>query len=155
MPMRAQLIATFAAVLALAGCVSDTVYYAQGVTNTQRDLDVATCTQAAFDRYPARIVTRFPPPRYEPPRQRCDSAGNCTYIPGYFRSSPPIRVDVNEAPREAAFRGCMAAEGYERVELPFCEAGTAVVRETRMPPLTGGTCLLRQRDATPLVVNPG
>ena len=140
--------------LALGGCVADTVYHATGVSTGQRDADAAACTAEARAAYPVRMVTRFRPPEYVPPREVCTAPDNCTIYPGYFRPAVPYTVDVNAAPRRTAFRGCMGGRGYDRIELPYCPEGTAVRRSTRMPPLASDTCLLRQRDAPPLIVNP-
>lgn len=140
--------------MGLASCVSQNVYYAPGVSSGQRDADIARCQSRALAEYPVRTEIRYRAPEYVPPRQVCDASGTCVTRPGYFRAPDPYTVDINENFRRTAFQGCMGARGYDRIDLPYCEEGTAIRQSTTMPPLTAGTCLLRQRGAEPLVVNP-
>ena len=129
---------------ALAACdLSQTVYYAPGVTVAAREADLAQCQAGAFAQYPVRNETRYTPRRYVPPLQICDANGNCRLRPGFFEGGDPYTVDVNRTPRAAATRACMAAEGYTQIELPRCEPGTTVQRSTGMPPLSAGSCILQ------------
>jgi hypothetical protein len=151
--MRLPIILLSAA-MALSGCVTGSVYYAEGVDLATRDADTASCERQALAEYPIRTQIRYTPRIYVPPRQFCDSAGACTVRPGYFEGGDPYTVDVNESFRRTAFAGCMGARGYTRVGLPTCPEGTAVRISTVMPPLTGGTCLYRPAPGPALIVNP-
>lgn len=142
------------ATIALSGCVTGSVYYAEGVELAARDADAAACERQALAEYPVRTQVRYTPRIYVPPRQICDSTGACTVQPGYFEGGDPYTVDVNESFRRTAFTGCMGARGYTRVGLPNCPEGTAVRVSTVMPPLTGGTCLYRPAPGPALIVNP-
>lgn len=146
--------AVLIAAITLSGCVTGSVYYAEGVEIATREADIAACDRQALAEYPIRNQTRFTPRVYVPPRQICDSAGTCVIEPGYFDGGDPYVVDVNESFRRTAFSGCMGARGYARIGLPNCEEGAAIRLSTVMPPLTGGTCLYRPAPGPALIVNP-
>jgi len=150
--MRHVLAAT--ACLFLASCVADTVYYSEGVSVGRRDSDLAQCEAQSRAQYPVINETRFRAPVYVPATETCDAAGACTRTEGYYRPGVPYAVDINLDIRRQAVRGCMGNSGYSRIDLPFCEEGSAVTQTTIMPPLTGGTCLLRRGPGDALVVNP-
>lgn len=146
---------TFTALmLPLSACVAAGVYHAAGVSVGQRDADLARCESVALQQYPVLNETRFRPPTFVPPTEICDAGGVCTRTAGYFEPGDSYVVDINRDFRRNAQRGCMGAAGYSRIDLPFCEPGTAVVQSTTMPGLTGGTCLLRRGAGEPLIVNP-
>ena len=151
--MRLPLVLSLAATV-LSGCVTGSVYYAEGVDLATRDADMASCERQALAEYPVRTQIRYTPRTYVPPSQTCDAAGNCTIRPGYFEGGDPYTVDVNESFRRTAFAGCMGARGYTRVGLPNCEEGAQIRLSTVMPPLTGGTCLYRPAPGPALIVNP-
>ncbi|MBY6200262.1 hypothetical protein KUV65_02725 [Maritalea mobilis] len=139
--------------LVLAGCTTSTVYYAEGVSVGERERDYALCEAEALQRHPVRTEIRREPPTVVPPQRRCDAEGNCTFVAGYVIPGDVYTVDVNADFRRNAVRGCMGGRGYDRMSLPYCEEGTAVIRSPVMAPLTSGTCILRQ-SGPDLVVNP-
>ncbi len=151
--MHRFLLGTLAAAT-LAACVSDTVYHAPGVSVASRDATFAQCEAQSLRQYPVRNETRFRPPTFIPATETCDAAGICTRTEGYWEPGDAYTVDINADFRRTATQGCMGANGFSRIELPFCEEGTAVSQSTTIPTLNGGTCLLRQRGSEPLIVNP-
>lgn len=140
--------------LLLTGCVSGNVYYAEGVSLTARDSTLARCEGEALAVFPIDRELRYPPPRYIPARRICDSAGNCHITGGYFRQAAPVSVDVNRDDRRSATLSCMGQNGFQNINLPFCEAGSQAARSNRLPTLTERSCLVRRGDAQPLVINP-
>jgi hypothetical protein len=139
--------------LALSGCTGGTVFYAEGIDIATREADLAACEQQALTEFPIRYETRYRPRVFYPAYQICNG-GACWIQPGYFYGGERYTVDVNEPFRATALRGCMGANGYARVGLPSCEAGTQVRLSTVMPPLTGGTCLYSTGPGPDLIVNP-
>ena len=140
--------------LALSGCTGGTVYYAEGIDVSTREVDLATCEQQAFTDFPVINEIRFTPRFFVPARRICDGAGSCVVTPGYFEGGERYIVDVNAQVRSSAMRGCMGARGYARIGLPACGAGTQVRLSTVMPALTGGTCLYTRGPGPALIVNP-
>ena len=140
--------------LALAGCLADTVYYAEGVSVGTRDNQIAICDSDAHADFPVQEVIRYREPEYVPETTTCTPDGTCTVTEAYFEPPVPYTVDINETARTRAFQGCMGAAGFDRIDLPFCARGTPVLQSTVMPQLTGGSCLLRRGPGDPLVVNP-
>lgn len=147
-------LSTLLATALLTACVSDTVYHAPGVSIAARDAAFAQCQAQALRQYPVRNETRTRPPTFIPATETCDAAGVCTRTEAYWEPGETYIVDVNRDFRRTATQGCMGDAGFSRVSLPFCEEGTAVTYSTTIPTLSGGTCLLRQRGAEPLIVNP-
>ncbi|WP_224814873.1 hypothetical protein [Hasllibacter sp. MH4015] len=140
--------------LIVTGCMAQSVYYSEGVSVGRRDADLAMCEGESLARYPIVNETRLRAPTFIPATETCDATGACTRTDAYFEPGEPYTVDINADFRRQAIRGCMGDNGYDRIDLPYCEQGTAVTQTTVMPRLTGDTCLLRRGPGTPLVVNP-
>ena len=67
-----------------ASCAPLTTYYKPGVAVDRLNRDTTACQVAALRDVPASTQVRRLPPEFIPPRRRCDSAGNCTVVPGYY-----------------------------------------------------------------------
>lgn len=140
--------------LLLSACVSGNVYYAEGVSLAARDTQLARCEGRALADFPIDRRLRHPPPVFVPARRICNGSGNCVLRGGYFRTPPPVRVDVNRDERRSAVLSCMGQNGFQNINLPFCESGSQAARSSRLPSLTERSCLVRRGDAQPLVINP-
>lgn len=154
LPRMARSLPAFACAIALAGCVSSNVYYAQGVDVTTRERDFAQCEAQALRDFPYLPEVRFTEHSFVPPTETCTPDGTCTRTGGYFEGGERYTVDANTDLRASAAGACMGAQGYRRISLPYCDEGTAVMPDPRMAELRDGTCVLRRGNAPDLVVNP-
>ncbi|MBF9033625.1 hypothetical protein HKCCE2091_05185 [Rhodobacterales bacterium HKCCE2091] len=154
--MRSRFVMAAAALAGLAGlsgCFPVTTWHREGVSVAARERDVAQCDARAFAAYPVAARTRVSPPVFHPPVQVCDAAGTCVTRPGWWEPGETYTVDLNEAPREASARACMAARGYTEVRLPPCEGGP-IAAPRIMPPITGESCAVARGPEGTMIVTP-
>ena len=139
----------------LAGCGPIPVYHKAGVSLREYRDDVLACQVAALRDAPVATQIRRDPARYIPARRICDAAGNCTYEGGYWIPGEVYSVDVNESLRRELNGRCLAAEGYDRHELPRCppEMSTVLPAET-LPPLSSRTCVRRDGPLLTILTQP-
>ncbi|MDA5555950.1 hypothetical protein [Shimia sp. MMG029] len=106
MPLLKHATLATSLLLVLSSCTEFGTYYKEGVTKSQLNIDRGQCNRAAADAYPPNIVTDWWPiyDRY-----------------GRVVSQRAEQYDLNEGARHTAVRECMAANGYERVKIPFCK----------------------------------
>ncbi|MCZ4254936.1 hypothetical protein PVW51_13280 [Sulfitobacter sp. PR48] len=142
-----------------ASCAPLTTYYKPGVAVDRLNRDTTACQVAALRDVPASTQVRRLPPEFIPPRRRCDSAGNCTVVPGYYIPGETISFDPNDGLRKRVEQQCMADRGYAPVSIPPCPdnvARAAPPAATRVLPALGPeSCAIRNRDGSFQIVNRG
>lgn len=153
--MRHALFTALAATL-LAGCAPLSIYYKPGAEVRTLRSDTLACEVQALRDAPVSLQTRQEPAVFVPPRQTCDSSGNCRRDGGYWIPGRVYTVDVNTALRNRVETYCMAQRGYSPVNIPACPAGLKATGQTSvLPNLTEASCAIRNEDGTFLIVNRG
>jgi hypothetical protein len=149
-------------VIALAtvtACAPLNTYYRAGVSVDRLNRDTTACEVKALRDVPASVQVRRTPPEFVPAYKRCDSAGNCTIVPGYVIPGETITFDPNDGLRKRVEGQCMADKGYAPVSIPPCPdhvAKAATVGKTRtLPTLTPKSCVIRNRDGSFQIVARG
>lgn len=147
-----------AASLALAACGGPlSLYYRPGVAVSRMQSDETNCQVQALKSAPVAEQIRQRSPIFYPGRQICGSGG-CYYSPGYWIDGGIYSVDVNAGLRARVEAQCMAAKGYQPVNVPLCSGAvkSAVApRQTRtLPELTQATCAIRHDDGSWQIINP-
>ncbi|APE45364.1 hypothetical protein BOO69_07750 [Sulfitobacter alexandrii] len=141
------------------GCAPLTTYYKPGVAVDRLNRDTTACQVSALRDVPASTQVRRIPPEFVPPRRRCDSAGNCSVVPGYYIPGETVSFDPNDGLRDRVERQCMADKGYAPVSIPPCPdtiARAAPPAATRVLPALGPrACVIRNRDGSFQIVNRG
>ncbi len=147
------------ALATVAGCAPLNTYYRAGVSIERLNRDTTTCEVKALRDVPASVQVRRIPPEFVPAYKSCDSAGNCTIVPGYVIPGETITFDPNDGLRKRVEGQCMADKGYAPVTIPPCPdhvANAAPVGKTRtLPKLTPKSCVIRNRDGSFQIVSRG
>jgi hypothetical protein len=141
-----------AALTLLAACAPLSIYHRAGTPVAQMQSDTVDCEVSALRQVPVATQVRREPPEFVPPRQVCDSAGNCYTRPGYWIEGAIYTVDANEGLRARVQDQCMIAKGYAPVTLPVCSQAVAqsvpVARTVTLPPLGPNACVVRNQGGT-------
>tara|TARA_R110002110_G_scaffold20312_41_gene82544 strand:+ start:5464 stop:5937 length:474 start_codon:yes stop_codon:yes gene_type:complete len=141
------------------GCAPLQTYYQPGKSVSALNRDTTGCQVAALRDVPASTQIRRIPPEFVPARKSCDSAGNCTVIPGYVIPGEVITYDPNDGLRKRVEAQCMADQGYAPVSIPLCPdevaRATPAAATTILPPLGTKACVIRNRNGTFQIVNRG
>lgn len=138
----------------VAACTPLKIYHKPGVSVQRWQKDTTTCEVSALRDAPVANEIRRIPPEFIPPRRSCDSAGNCTVIPGYWTPPEVYTVDVNRPLRKKLENQCMGARGYTRVEIEQCPPNIKSEGRTRvLPPLTTKSCAIKNEDGSFLIVD--
>ncbi|QFT59858.1 hypothetical protein FIU94_13575 [Sulfitobacter sp. THAF37] len=157
--MKQMSMAAILALLSVAACAPLTTYYKPGASVERLNRDTTACQVAALRDVPASTQVRRTPPEFVPPRRRCDSAGNCTVVPGYYIPGETVSFDPNDGLRKRVERQCMADRGYAPVSIPPCPdtvARAAPPAATRVLPALGPqACVIRNRGGSFQIVNRG
>lgn len=144
-------------ILALSACEPLTIYHRTGVQVTKMQSDLLECQVDALAKAPVASQIRRGPPRYMPPYRSC-SDGHCYRYGGFFYPGEVYTVDLNATLRGQLETQCMATQGYRRVEIPNCPAGTPSAGDgpqtTTLPPLTENSCAIRGQNAAWEIVEP-
>jgi hypothetical protein len=142
--------------LLLAACAPLRIYHKPGVPVPQWRSDTTTCEVQALRDAPVATQTRQEPPVFVPPRQICNSSGDCRLTGGYWYPGEIYTVDVNAGLRNRVETQCMAQRGYVPVEIPRCPDGVSVRgRTTVLPELGANACFVRFDDGGIAIVNRG
>lgn len=143
-------------VLLLAACAPLRIWHKPGVPVARWQADRTDCEVNALRDAPVASQIRQQPPDFVPPRQICDSAGNCRTTGGYWIPGEVYSVDVNAGLRQRVEAQCMANRGYRPAEIPRCRDGLAVQgRTTVLPELSQTSCFVRRNDGDIVIVDPG
>lgn len=155
--MKMRLILAICA-LGLSACAPLSIYYRPGVPVAQMQTDRTECEVSALRDAPVATRIRQNPPIFEPPRQFCNSKGNCVIRPGYWREGAIYTEDVNLGLRTRLQNICMGKRGYQPVTLPRCSSSVAAAAPrtpTRtLPALTPESCAIRYDDGSWQIVTP-
>lgn len=154
--MTPRVLSVMALVLC-AACTPLGLYYKSGATvQSAKDAETRCRIEAQRD-VPVKPVTRVIYPRPLPPREYCDSDGNCVIRPTVFFPPEYITEDANETLRAQAADLCMREKGFEFLRLPACSndaAPSSVQQTTRMPRLTEGACVARGQSGSWQIITP-
>ncbi|QBF31740.1 hypothetical protein CFI11_10980 [Thalassococcus sp. S3] len=145
--------------LLVGACSPLNIYHQTGVSVTQLRTDETSCDVRALRDAPVANQIRRTPARYIPPRQFCDSDGNCYSRGGFWEPGEIYTVDVNQDLRRRVKDQCMMGKGYRAVSIPPCpqavaDAAPSAVTGT-LPRLTETSCVIRNRDRSWQIVNQG
>lgn len=145
------------AMLMLAGCTPLGIYHKPGAPVATMQDTLTNCEVTALQSVPVDRRIERDPIRIVP-RRICDSAGNCTVV--YDRVGGEIRTwDANAPLRQRVLNQCMAAQGYDYVELPACsqsiKRAAPAGATTILPRLAPNSCVIRNSDGTWQIVTPG
>lgn len=155
--MRAHFILFLSAFL-LTGCSPVVTYYQAGAPVSLMEDALLDCQVAALQDAPIATQIRQGPPRYIPGRVYCHGGDNCYRGAGYFVSGEVYTVDTNARLRSDLTTRCMAREGFQRIELPRCAAGTSLpdlsTQTEVMPPLAEKSCIAETPDGRPKIISP-
>lgn len=149
-------LAAAVAVLGLASCAPLDLYYKPGVPVARLEADRTQCEVRALRDAPVANQIRQTPPRWVPPQQVCNAAGNCATRPGYWLDGSIYTVDVNAPLRARVLDQCMIARGYAPVTLPNCPADVARATPARPTTVLPGrlgpdACAIRRGDRWQIV----
>ena len=140
-----RLVIALASLCALAAC-SQQIYYREGATTADVKRAQNSCALQALEQAPVKTRTRIIPGRFVPERKVCDADGNCTIYPAYEEFPEYETYDANADERALLTRSCLAARGFDRVSLPYCDAAQrsgVVPGVTRtLPRLTEQSCII-------------
>lgn len=143
----------------LAACLPLDLYYREGVSVARMQADQTQCEVRALRDAPVASQIRRRPPVYVPPERVCDAQANCVTRPGYWVEGEIFTVDVNADLRARVADQCMIARGYRATTIPACPqsvANAAPPAATRiLPPLSGNSCVIRNRGGTWQIVTRG
>lgn len=157
--MSNRYFAVFAGLTALAACAPLETYYKPGVSVARVNRDTTACEVRALRDVPPSTITRRRPPIYIPGRRHCDADGNCVSRPGHYVPGGFETFDPNDGLRLRVERQCMADKGYAPVSIPVCPDSVANAvpprATTRLPNLTEGSCVIRNKDGSFQIVNRG
>ena len=141
----------------LSACTPLTIYHRDGVAVSRMQSDLLDCQVGALEDAPVSSQLRRGPPRYIPSYRYCPHAGSCYRRGGYYYPGEVYSVDVNASLRSQLENRCMASQGYKRVELPNCPAGTKApdgqVQSRTLPPLSENTCAIRGENGSWRIVD--
>lgn len=156
-PMKTTFkIALMCGVLASCGPVS--MYYKPGASVSRLDTDTTNCQVAALRDAPVANEIRRSPPVYYPGPRICRPGGNCYYRPGYWDPGNIYTVDTNKPLRDKVTQQCMAARGYQQVNIQRCSEGVKqsapAVQTTVMPHLTQSSCIIPYQSGQWQIVTP-
>ncbi|WP_206188385.1 hypothetical protein [Parasedimentitalea denitrificans] len=144
--------------LSVASCTPLTLYYKPGIEVSRMQTDTLSCETQALRDAPIANEVRQSPPMYYPGEQYCNGT-NCYHRAGYWLPGEIYTVDVNRSMRQRIKQNCMAQKNYQLVKLPNCTssiasaAGTA--RTTRLPELSENSCVIKNKDGSFQIVEPG
>ncbi len=157
--MKRHLISALAALTVLTACAPLEIYYKPGATVDAVSRDTTACEVRALSDVPASVQIRRKPPIFIAGKQVCDADGTCTQTPGYFIDGGVESFDPNDGLRQRVARSCMADKGYAPVSVPACPDSVAraapPLATTRLPVLTQGSCVIRNRDGSFQIVTRG
>ncbi|WP_150119695.1 hypothetical protein [Collimonas pratensis] len=102
--------------LLIAGC---TTWVKQGVSDYDRDVDLASCTAIGYDRFRSEIITyKVRDSYYEPIVTTCktdkDDKEKCTTKGGVWHPSEYSSYDAQGGTRSAFVEDCMYHKGYDK-----------------------------------------
>jgi len=141
----------------LAACGPLSLYYRAGVPVARMQTDQTNCEVKALRDAPVANQIRQRPPIFFPGRQVCTSAGACYYEPGYWIDGGVYTVDVNADLRGRVLGQCMAAKGYQPVNIPPCPTYVAskipAAQTQTLPQLTQTSCVIKNQDGSWQIVN--
>ena len=141
-----------AVVATLSACAPLSIYYRPGTSVARMQEDQTRCEVQALQQAPVANRIRRDPPIFVPPRQYCDSVGNCWVRPGHWVPGEVYTVDVNSDLRARVENLCMAEKGYSPVNLPACppevKEKTPPGTTTVLPKLTETACVIRNKDGS-------
>ncbi|MCX7559873.1 hypothetical protein OS190_09865 [Sulfitobacter sp. F26204] len=153
-----RLYPTLLAVFVL-GCAPLETYYKPGASVAMLNRDTTACEVKALKDVPASFQVRRRPAIFVPGNRSCDAAGNCTGYQGYYIPGGVESYDPNLALRGRVEKQCMADKGYAPVTIPPCPDSVAKAAPTaatsRLPNLTGKSCVIRNSDGTFQIVTRG
>jgi hypothetical protein len=148
-----------AGLAALASCAPLETYYKPGADVATVQRQTTSCEVEALAKVPASYVTRQAPPRFMPPQNLCNAAGECRAVPGYFIPGAFYEVDPNAELRQRVEVQCMADAGFVPVSIPACPSGVAKAAPPRatttLPPLNAKSCVIRNSDGSFQIVTQG
>lgn len=133
---------TATALVVLSGCTEFSTYYKEGVTKSDLNIAKGQCNRAAADAYPPNIVTDWWPiyDRF-----------------GRIVSQRAEQYDLNEGARNTAVRDCMNANGFERVQIPYCKdeqlGDNHYAKLEVAPELTPSICGLRTENGGRVLID--
>lgn len=134
-------------IAAISACAPLTIYYREGVPVQRMQSDLLDCQVDALAKAPVASQIRRGPPRYIPGSHYCNGNGRCYSYGGYFIPGEVYSVDVNASLRRQLENQCMNGQGYQRVEVPNCPAGTVppdgLIQTQTLPPLSEKSCAIR------------
>ncbi|MDJ0860599.1 MAG: hypothetical protein QNJ03_16035 [Dinoroseobacter sp.] len=133
--------------LVLAACGPVTAFDQAGVPVSRLSSDLQTCAATANAEAPPDVQVFY---TYER-RWRRDYWGG---PPRWRYERERDIVDVNERQRAVFLQQCMIARGYRVTQLPRCTSTPAVSFETRLPPVTEQSCVVKVSGVGPVIVTP-
>lgn len=140
-----------AASLLLAGaCGPLTTYYKPGAQVSRLESDTLACETSALKDAPVANEIRQRPDIFYPGHRYC-AGGQCYYRPGYWADGGIYTVDTNRQLRQRLAKACMAAKGYQQVELKRCTGQSTpapAAAGSLLGPLDETSCAVRNRDGT-------
>lgn len=141
----------------LCACTPLTIYHREGVPVQRMQADLLDCQVDALSKAPVASQLRRGPPRYIPGSRHCYGSGRCYRYGGYYVPGEVYSVDVNASLRRQLENQCMARQGYQRVEVPNCPAGTpppeGLEQTQTLPPLSENSCAIRGDAGEWLIVD--
>ena len=136
----------------VASCAPLNLYYKQGVSFERLQSDQLACEVKALNEAPVATQVRQAPPRYYPGQRYCNSAGHCYRGGGFWVPGEVYSYDANRSLRARVENQCMAAKGYQPVEIEQCAQSVAAQVDTArtevLPPLTERTCAIKNSDGS-------
>ncbi len=136
------------ALLALGGCLNYTTYYKEGVPAKAPQSAKIQCEVTAQHQVPPRIVHDW-----EPVYGYWDAHKKRYRISHYEL----VVVDLNEGLRAKVARQCMTDQGYDRVQIPYCDkdqfAGRTYSPLTKLPRFSSSLCAIRQKGRAPHIID--
>lgn len=139
-------------------CGPKTTFHRTGASVSLMQNTLLDCQVAALKDAPVSSQIRQGPPRYIPGSSYCHKDGDCYRRAGYFAPGEVYTVDTNARLRSNLTTRCMAREGFQRVQLPRCPAGTPAPDISNltdeMPPLSADSCLLKLPGGGSRIVSP-
>lgn len=142
----------------LGACTPLGIYYKPNIAVATVERDKLNCKVEAANKVPVDNEIEIIPGAISPPREVCNSTGQCHVIPGRRAPNRVIVIDANEGLRRQVVGQCMRDLGYEYVKVPHCDAKVkiAVPRQTSvLPRLSGTSCVVRGKRGAWQIVDPG
>lgn len=135
----------------LSGCVSGPVLYLHktGSSVAERQEALDQCRVEAIRRVPAQQRVIYSPGAYSPGTTQCSSAAGVVSCNTYGGLNIPASIDTvddNAGLRQREITRCLAAKGFNVVEMPRCQ-GKKDYEGDVQPPMSQITC------ATPRLQN--